>query len=498
MEDSYDLVVIGAGPAGYAAAIRGAQLGMKTACIDRSQGADGRPTLGGTCLNWGCIPSKALLDASHKYADARGKFAELGIVAGDVSVDVPRLIARKDAVVAQLTGGIGTLFAGNGVEALAGHGQLLADRQVAFTPHDGEPRQLAAGHVVLAPGSVPIDIPPAAVDGERIVDSAGALAFDAVPRRLGVIGAGVIGLELGSVWGRLGAEVVVLEALPDFLPALDRRLARDALREFGRQGLDIRLGAAVAAAAVDGDVVQVAYRDAEGEQQLAVDKLIVAVGRKPCVDDLLAPDSGVALDDGGCIAVDDVCATAVAGVYAVGDAVRGPMLAHKGMEEGVMAVERIAGNKPLVNYGCVPSVIYTHPEIAWVGRTEDELKAEGRPPRVGQFAFAATGRALAAGEGAGMVKVVADADTDRVLGVQMFGPQASELIAQAVIAMEFDAGAEDLALTMFAHPTLSEAVHEAALAVGGNAIHMVNRASKGAARAAGAARKDAGAAGESG
>ena len=478
MDDSYDLIVIGAGPAGYAAAIRGAQLGLKTACIDHALGADGRPTLGGTCLNWGCIPSKALLDASHKVADAKGKFAELGIDVGDVSVDVPRMIARKDAVVAQLTGGIGTLFAGNGVEALAGHGQLLSERRVAFSPHEGDGRTLQARHVVLAPGSVPLDIPPAPVDGDRIVDSTGALAFAEVPPRLGVIGAGVIGLELGSVWARLGAQVVVLEALPDFLPALDRRLARDALREFGRQGLDVRLGTTVTAAATAEDAVKVAYRDEAGEHELAFDKLIVAVGRKPYVAGLLAEDSGVAIDEQGGIEVDDVCATAAPGVYAVGDAVRGPMLAHKGMEEGVMVVERIAGHKPLVNYDCVPAVIYTHPEIAWVGLTEDELKAAGKTPRVGQFSFAATGRALAAGDTAGMVKIVADAETDRLCGVQIFGPQASELIAQAVIGMEFDAGAEDLALTMFAHPTLSEAVHEAALAVGGNAIHMVNRAAK--------------------
>ena len=476
MDDAYDLIVIGAGPAGYAAAIRGAQLGMKTACIDHALGADGQPTLGGTCLNWGCIPSKALLDASHKAMDARGKFGELGIDVGDVAVDVPRMMGRKDAVVAQLTGGIGTLFAGNGVTALAGHGRLLAGRQVAFKPHEGEPATLGANHVVLAPGSVPIDIPPARVDGERIVDSTGALAFAEVPPRLGVIGAGVIGLELGSVWARLGAEVVVLEALEDFLPALDRRLARDALREFGRQGLDVRLGTTVTGTTVEGEAVQVAYRDQAGEHDLAVDKLIVAVGRKPCVEGLLAEDSGVALTEQGAVEVDETCATAVAGVYAVGDAVRGPMLAHKGMEEGVMAVERIAGHKPLVNYDCVPAVIYTHPEIAWVGRTEEELKAAGETPKVGQFSFAATGRALAAGDAAGMVKIVADAETDRLRGMQIFGPQASELIAQAVIAMEFDAGAEDLSLTMFAHPTLSEAVHEAALAVGGNAIHMVNRA----------------------
>ena len=473
--DNYDLIVIGAGPAGYAAAIRAAQLGMKTACIDKSLGKDGQPTLGGTCLNWGCIPSKALLDASHKVADARGGFAELGIDVGEVSVDVPRMIARKDAVVSQLTGGIGTLFAGNGVEALAGRGRLLAGKQVAFTPHAGEARTLAASHVVLAPGSVPIDIPPTPLDGERVVDSTGALEFDAVPQRLGVIGAGVIGLELGSVWRRLGAEVVVLEALPDFLPMADRRIARDALREFRQQGLDIRLGARVVGSRVENGAVEVSYEDDGGEQRLAVDKLIVAVGRRPYLDGLLAEDSGVAVDERGFIDVDDVCATSAAGVYAVGDAVRGPMLAHKGMEEGVMVVERINGHKPLVNYDCVPSVIYTHPEVAWVGETEEQVKESDGTAQVGAFSFAATGRALAANDSSGLIRVVADAETDRIRGVHIFGAQASELIAQAVIAMEFGAGAEDLALTMFAHPTLSEALHEAALGVGGNAIHTINR-----------------------
>ena len=475
MADAYDLVVIGAGPAGYAAAIRAAQLGMKTACIDDAMGGDGEPTLGGTCLNWGCIPSKALLDASHKYVEAQEKFAELGIDVEGLRVDVPRMIARKEGVVRQLTGGIAALFSGNGVEALAGHAQLLAGKQVAFTPHDGTRRVLKAGSVVLAPGSVPIDIPAAPCDGSRIVDSTGALAFDAVPPRLGVIGAGVIGLELGSVWRRLGSEVVVLEALPDFLPMLDRRIARDALREFARQGMDVRLGARVASAETAGDEVRVSYADENGDHDLAVDKLIVAVGRKPRVEGLLADDSGVEIDERGFLKVDDHCATAVPCVYAVGDAVRGPMLAHKGMEEGVMVVERIEGGKPLVNYDCVPSVIYTHPEIAWVGETEDALRAAGETAEVGTFSFSATGRALAAADAVGMVKVVAEAETDRVRGVQIFGPQASELIAQAVIAMEFEAGAEDLALTMFAHPTLSEAVHEAALGVGGNAIHMVNR-----------------------
>ena len=473
--DNYDLIVIGAGPAGYAAAIRGAQLGMNTACIDRSLGKDGKPTLGGTCLNWGCIPSKALLDVSHKYAEAKRHFADFGIDVAEPTANVPRMIARKDAIVAQLTGGIGTLFDGNGVTALAGHGELLAGKQVRFTPHEGEAVVLAAGNVVLAPGSLPVEIPPAPQDGALIVDSSGALEFDAAPPRLGVIGAGVIGLELGSVWGRLGSEVVLLEALEEFLPMTDTRIARDALREFGRQGLDIRLGTRVMGAEARDGAVEVSFQDKDGDQTVTVDKLIVAVGRRPCTDGLLAPDAGVNLDERGFVYVNDLCATDAPNVYAIGDVVRGPMLAHKGMEEGVMVVERIAGNKPVVNYDCVPSVIYTHPEIAWVGRTEQEMKAAGEAANVGTFPYAATGRALAAGETAGLVKVVADAATDRVHGVHIFGAQASELVAQAVVAMEFGATAEDLALTMCAHPTLSEALHEAALGVGGHAIHMVNR-----------------------
>ncbi|MCY4011381.1 MAG: dihydrolipoyl dehydrogenase [Gammaproteobacteria bacterium] len=480
--DNYDVIVVGGGPAGYAAAIRAAQLGMRTACIDKSVAKDGTPTLGGTCLNWGCIPSKALLDASHKYVEAREGLGTLGIGTGPLTLDIATMMAHKDGVVGKLTAGIGGLFEGNGVTALAGHGKLLAaqpgNRHVEFVPHDGEPQVLEATHVVLAPGSVPVDIAPAPLTEELIVDSTGALEFDSVPARLGVIGAGVIGLELGSVWGRLGSEVVMLEALPDFLPMADRRIGRDALREFKRQGLDIRLGTRVMSAAVNDGAVEVTYQDGDGDQTLTVDKLIVAVGRRPYTEGLLAADSGVNLDERGFLYVNDLCATDAPNVYAVGDVVRGPMLAHKGMEEGVMVAERIAGHKPLVNYDCVPSVIYTHPEIAWVGRTEDELKAAGDDYRIGTFSFGATGRALAANDATGMVKVVADAETDRILGVHVFGPQASELIAQAVIAMEFDASAEDLGLTMFAHPTLSEAVHEAALGVGGNAIHMLNRQRK--------------------
>ncbi|MEQ8860220.1 MAG: dihydrolipoyl dehydrogenase [Pseudomonadales bacterium] len=479
MSEKYDVIVIGAGPAGYHAAIRCAQLGMKTACIDKSLDKDDKPVLGGTCLNWGCIPSKALLDISHKFSEAQHGFAEVGIKTGKVSVDVATMMAKKDDVVKKLTGGIPQLFKGNGVTSLAGSGKLLAGRQVEFTPHSstgkGKTEVLQAEHVILAAGSVPVDIPPAPVDGTMIVDSTGALEFDEVPKRLGVIGAGIIGLELGSVWARLGSEVVLLEALDEFLPMADERISRDALKIFRGQDLDVRLGCRVTGAEVKGKKVSVAYKDKDGDQTLDVEKLIVAVGRRPYTEGLLAPDSGVNLDERGYLYVNDLCATDAPNVYAVGDVVRGPMLAHKGMEEGVMVAERIAGQKPLVNYETVPSVIYTHPEVAWVGQTEQQLKASGDAYNVGSFPFSVNGRALASNDTDGMVKILADAETDRILGVHVLGPQASELIAQAVIAMEFDASAEDLGLTMFAHPTLSEAVHEAALGVAGHAIHMVNR-----------------------
>ena len=340
MSDAYDVIVIGAGPAGYAAAIRCAQLGLNTACIDKSLGKDGAPVLGGTCLNWGCIPSKALLDASHKYVEAAEHFAELGISTGEVSIDVPKMIERKDEVVKGLTGGIQGLFKGNGVTPLHGHGKLLAGCQVAYTDHDGQTSTLSASHVILAPGSVPVEIEPAPLTDGYIVDSTGALEFDAVPPRLGVIGAGVIGLELGSVWNRLGSEVVVLEALDTFLPMADERISRDTLKVLKQQGLDIRLGTRVTGADVDGSAVNVSYQDADGEQSLTVDKLIVAVGRRPYTEELLSPDAGVNLDERGFLYVNDLCATDAPNVYAIGDVVRGPMLAHKGTEEGVMVAER--------------------------------------------------------------------------------------------------------------------------------------------------------------
>lgn len=475
MTTQYDVVVIGAGPAGYHAAIRCAQLGFKTACIDKSQDADGAPAPGGTCLNWGCIPSKALLDASHKYVEARDHFGDIGITTKGVTPDVPKMIEHKAGIVKKLTGGVAGLFKANGVAHLAGSGRLLANRKVEFTDFAGATQTLEANSVILAPGSVPVEIPPTPMDGDVVVDSTGALEFNAVPKRLGVIGAGVIGLELGSVWSRLGSEVTLLEALDDFLPMADRRVAGDALKIFKRQGLDIRLGARVTASERKGKKVVVTYKDGEGEHQESFDKLIVAVGRRPATEGLLAQDSGVNLDERGFIYVNDLCETGAPGIYAVGDAVRGPMLAHKGMEEGVMVAERIAGKKPLVNYDAVPSVIYTHPELAWVGPSEEALKQRGEKVKVGTFPFAVSGRALAANDTDGFVKIIADEATDRILAVHVLGPQASELIAQAVIALEFAATAEDLALTMFAHPTLSEAMHEAALGVHGHAIHVANR-----------------------
>lgn len=478
MADKYDVIVIGAGPAGYHAAIRCAQLGLSVACIDKSLGNDGKPVLGGTCLNWGCIPSKALLDASHKYIEARDHLATLGIKARNVSVDVGQMMAHKAGVVKKLTGGVAGLFKANGVEALSGTGRLLAGRKVEFTDHGGKSKTLDAASVILAPGSVPVEIDQAPMDGEYVIDSTGALEMEKAPKTLGVIGAGVIGLELGSVWSRLGSDVIVLEALDDFLPMVDRRIAGDALKLFRKQGLDIRLGTRVTGAAVKNRKVALSFQDKEGEQQVKVDRLIVAVGRRPYTDGLLSPDCGVNLDDRGFIYVNDLCETDAPGVYATGDVVRGPMLAHKGMEEGLMVAERIAGKKPMVNYDAVPCVIYTHPEVAWVGRTEDELKRSGDAYGVGTFPFAANGRAMAADDTDGMVKIVTDAETDRILGVHVLGPQASELIAQAVIAMEFSSSAEDLALTMFAHPTLSESVHEAAMGVHGQSIHMANRKRK--------------------
>lgn len=475
MSKQYDVVVIGAGPGGYVAAIRCAQLGLKTACVDKWIGADNRPALGGTCLNVGCIPSKALLESSAHYEDISHSFGEHGITASGVALDLAQMMARKDKVVSDLTQGIAGLFKANGVEWHQGRGKLLPKQQVEVTAHDGKQSVLEATHVILAPGSSSVEIAAAPLAEGVIVDSSGALAFDEVPKRLGVIGAGVIGLELGSVWRRLGSKVVLLEAQDSFLGAADEQIAKEALRQFKHQGLDIRLGARVTSCEMGEKGVAVQYQDAEGEHAETVDKLIVAVGRRPNTEGLAADEVGLLLDEWGFIHVNEQCRTNQPSVYAIGDAVRGPMLAHKGSEEGVMVAEVIAGQKAEINYDTIPSVIYTHPEIAWAGITEQALKAAGRDYNVGTFPFAASGRARAAGDSSGMVKVIADAVTDRVLGVHIIGAHCSELIAQAVIAMEMGASSEDLAMTVFAHPTLSESIHEAALAVDGRAIHIPNR-----------------------
>ncbi|TFH73168.1 dihydrolipoyl dehydrogenase [Gammaproteobacteria bacterium LSUCC0112] len=478
MSKKFDVVVVGAGPAGYVAAIRCAQLGMKTACVEKWYDEKNDPVYGGTCLNVGCIPSKALLDSSHKYSEAKKDFAIHGISMDKLAIDVPAMIDRKAKIVKQLTQGVKGLFSANKVEGIQGAGKLLKGKKVLVTAADGSTQELEADHIILAAGSEPIKIPPTPVDHDVIVDSTGALEFTEVPKRLGVIGAGVIGLELGSVWSRLGSEVTILEATDAFLPAVDTQLAKEAQKVFEKQGLTIKLSSKVTGSKVSSGktkTVTVSYTDKDGEQEIVFDKLIVAVGRRPCSAGLLADDCGVEVDQRGFIKVNDQCATAVPGVWAAGDLVRGPMLAHKGMEEGVMVAERIAGKKTQVNYDLVPFVIYTHPELAWVGKTEQQLKDAGVEYNIGTFPFSINGRAMAANESAGLVKLIAHAKTDRILGCHILGPSAADLTQQIAIAMEFSASAEDIGLTMFSHPTLSEAVHEAALAVGGHAIHAVNK-----------------------
>jgi dihydrolipoamide dehydrogenase len=469
---SYDVAVIGGGPGGYVAAIRCAQLGMTTACIDQWLDKDGKPSLGGTCLNVGCIPSKALLESSALYADLAKRMAQHGIGVEGVSLDLSALLRRKDHVVKALTTGVVGLLRKNKVDWLPGHGRLLKENWVELTGVDGNIRTVRASHIIIATGSKPAELLVAPFDGERIVDSTGALAFEAVPERLGIIGAGVIGLELGSVWQRLGAKVVLLEALDTLLPNVDAEITREAARLFKRQGLDIRLGAQVTSAHVDDDQVTVQFQEGSEPQSLTVDRLVVAVGRRPNTEGLGADEVGLAMDERGFIRVDEACRTNLPDIYAIGDVVRGPMLAHKASEEGVAVAERIAGQQPHVNYGAIPWVIYTAPEIAWVGESQQALESAGRKVRVGVFPLRASGRARAQGDTTGLIKVIADAVTDRLLGVHLLAAHASELIAEAVLGMEYAASSEDIARTIHAHPTLSEALHEAALAVDGRALHI--------------------------
>jgi len=471
----YDVVVIGSGPAGYVAAIRASQLGLKTACVEDYINESGDMTLGGTCLNVGCIPSKALLDSSHRYSDALNHLDGHGIGIEKVDLDIPVMMQRKDDIVKKLTGGISGLFAANKVVSIHGRGKVLANSMVEITKTDGSIELVEAKNIMIATGSSPIQIPSAIFDNKNIVDSTGALEFNKVPKTVGVIGAGVIGLELGSVWSRLGSKVTVIEAMDNFLPMADADIAKDSLKDFIKQGLDIKLGSKLISSNSLKNSVKISYENKEGTHEIEFDKLIVAVGRKPNVSEVFSKDSGITLDDNGFISVNDHCQTSNDNIWAIGDVVRGPMLAHKGSEEGIMVAERIAGKFAEMNYDLVPSVIYTHPEIAWVGKNEAELKELGIEYKVGKFPFSASGRALAVEQSTGFVKLISDARTDTILGAHVFGPSAAEIVQQALISMEFGASSEDLGLTIFSHPTVSEALHEAALAVNNQAIHIGNK-----------------------
>ncbi|HUR41241.1 MAG TPA: dihydrolipoyl dehydrogenase [Verrucomicrobiae bacterium] len=478
MSDAFDVIVIGGGPAGYPAAIRAAQLGMTAACIDGWLNRDKTPAFGGTCLNAGCIPSKALLESSEIYHRANHEFATHGVQVGGVKMDIAQMLKRKDTISRSLTSGIKQLFGANKVTGLFGTGKLLGGGKVEYTSHEGQKKTLTAKHIVIATGSEPVNLKVAPFDGDRIVDSWGALDFTEAPKRLGVIGAGVIGVELGSVWSRLGSKTVLLEALPSFLPMADAQVAKEAQRQLTKQGLDIRLGAKVTGAKAGKSGVTVEYEQDGKPLKEEFDKLIVAVGRRPYTQNLGCDVAGVKCDERGFVKVDAHYKTTAPGVYAIGDVIGGLMLAHKGIEEGVALVEQLAGHHAQVNYNAVPSVIYTTPEVAWVGRSEEQAKKDGFEVKTGVSSFMSSGRAKALEQAVGLVKVVSDVKTDRILGVHMVGPYVSEMIAEAVLALEYAATTEDVALTMHAHPTLTETFHDAVLLVDGRAIHSVNKAKR--------------------
>ena len=481
MSFNYDVAVIGAGPAGYVAAIRCAQLGLKTVCIDEWLNRKGESSLGGTCLNVGCIPSKALLESSRLYQLATSEFEQHGITASSLALDIATMQARKNTVVKDLTQGINALFKANNVALIHGRAKIPAADTIEISNRKTKRKfdTLKVKNIIIATGSSPVRLPQLKLDDDYIIDSAAALELDEVPKRLGIIGAGAIGLEIGSVWSRLGSDVVVMEAMNNFLPSVDAKLAKITKRSLAKQSLDIRLNARLVSAAVKKNQVQLVYEDtsgkkSRGEHEEIFDKLIVAVGRKPNSDRMFGEELGIEKDERCFIIVDKNCETSVPHIFAIGDVVAGPMLAHKASEEGIMVAEHIAGFHAEVNYDLIPAVIYTHPELAWVGKTEEQCKADGIKYKTGSFPFAANGRARAMAETEGLVKIIADVETDIVLGVHIFSAQASELITQAVLMMEMQATTEDMALTIFAHPTLSEAMHEAALAVDGKAIHIKN------------------------
>ena len=477
MAQAFDVVVIGAGPGGYIAAVRAAQLGLKTACIEGWRNAKGELALGGTCLNVGCIPSKALLASSEEYEKANGHLEAHGITVSGVKIDVAKMQARKEAIVAKMTKGVEFLFKKNRIAWLQGFGRFVAREGDGYSIEVagvGAPETVQARHVIVATGSKARQLPGVPVDNDNICDNEGALAFPSVPKRLGVIGAGVIGLELGSVWRRLGAEVTILEALPTFLGACDEAIAKEAWKQFTKgQGLDIRLGVKIGKAASRKNGVAIEYADDKGAaQKLECDKLVVSVGRVPNTEGLGAEAVGLKVDGRGFVEADEHCRTNLPNVYAIGDVVRGPMLAHKAEDEGVMVAELIAGQKPHIDYACIPWIIYTNPEIAWVGKTEQQAKAEGIAVKTGQFPFSINGRALGLDEPVGFAKVVADAASDRVLGVHIIHARASDIIQEGVTTMEFAGAAEDMARIVHAHPTLSEVVKEAALNVDKRSLNM--------------------------
>jgi len=474
MPQIFDVVVIGGGPGGYIAAIRAAQLGLRTACVDEWRGADGKPALGGTCTNVGCIPSKALLQSSENFDQVGHHFADHGVRVRGLELDLAQMLRRKDKVVKASNDGIVYLFKKNKIAFFHGSGSLVSAGasgcEVAVKGAQNE--TLTAKNVIVATGSSPRPLPGADFDESLVLSNTGALAIPEVPKRLGVIGAGVIGLEMGSVWRRLGSEVTILEALPDFLGTADEQIAKEAWKVFTKQGLKIELGVRITGVKAKKDVT-VEYGDAQGKSQsIVVDRLIVSIGRVPNTSGLNAGGVGLKLDERGFVGVDEHCRTNLPNVWAIGDVVRGPMLAHKAEEEGAAVAERIAGKKPHVDFNTVPWVIYTSPEIAWVGKTEQQLKADGVEYRAGTFPFSANARARALGDTTGMVKFLADAKTDQILGVHIVGPFAGELIAEAVVAMEFHGSSEDIGMICHAHPSLSEAMKDAALAVDKRALNI--------------------------
>ena len=475
MSQEFDVVVIGAGPGGYIAAVRAAQLGKSVACIEKWKNPVGALKLGGTCLNVGCIPSKALLASSEEFENAAHHLDVHGISVGDVKVDIAKMMARKDGIVEKMTGGIEYLFKKNKITWLKGHGKFVGKNDGGVqieVSGEGETEVVTAKNVIIATGSKARHLPNVPVDNKIVADNEGALAFDSVPKKLAVIGAGVIGLELGSVWRRLGADVTVLEALPAFLGAADEALAKEAAKIFKKQGLDIHLGVKINEVKTSGNGVTIAYADKDGNAQtLEADRLIVSVGRVPNTDNLGLESIGLSANERGFIDVDDHCRTSVPNVYAIGDVVRGPMLAHKAEDEGSLVAEVIDGQKPHIDYNCIPWVIYTEPEIAWVGKTEQQLKAEGREIKKGQFPFSINGRALGIAKSDGFVKMIADAKTDELLGVHIISANASDLIAEAVVAMEFKAASEDIGRICHPHPSLSEVMREAALDVDKRALN---------------------------